>query len=113
MRALQPCYPGRCELTHKSARLDVAAGAHHGPLHIVAPPVPPGAVFIVHHRQQGLLQLVWQRSIGWGDREHCKGYLGVAEWKPSGSIKLVGTRGSCLLCVLEHWAHSGHPKMIQ
>ena len=76
----QPCYPGRCELTHNAARLDVAAGAHHGPVHIVASPVPPGAVFIVHHRQQGLLQLGWQRSIGWGDRECCKGYLGVTEW---------------------------------
>lgn len=108
-RAPYTCHPGRGELTHVAARLDIATSAHHGPLHREAPPIPLGAVFVVHHRQQGLLQLVWERPIGWGDREHCLGHLEVA-WSGSlqGSISLVGTMGSCLLCVLQHWAHSGH-----
>lgn len=44
---------------------DVSAGTNHGGLHEGAPPVAATAHAVLHHRQQGLLQLVGHGTVNW------------------------------------------------
>lgn len=55
-------------LTHIASRHDVSARTDHGGLDEGAPPVALAAHAVPHHGQQGLLQLIWHRPVGWGRR---------------------------------------------
>lgn len=52
--------------THVASRYDVSSRTNHGGLDEGAPPIALAAHAVSHHRQQGLLQLIWHRSVGWG-----------------------------------------------
>ena len=71
--AAAPPHRGRRELTHVAPGAGVPASAHHGCLHSDAPPVPLGAVLMVHHGQQRLLQLVRERPASCADRAVSRG----------------------------------------
>lgn len=93
------CLPGRwqrfpralpSELTHVAPREGVPTGAHHALLHGAAPPVQLGAVLMVHHGQQGLLQLVWERPTSCGRHSAQWGGKGVPGWEPQSGVGVWG-----------------------
>ena len=57
-------------LTHIASRNKVSSRTYHGGLDEGAPPIALAAHVVSHHRQQGLLQLIWHRPMGWGDNKH-------------------------------------------
>lgn len=81
-------FPGTMhfESTHIAPREDVPASAHHGLLYRDAPPVQLGAVLIVHHGQQSLLQLVREWSAGCRIHRAEWGGMGVQGWEPQSGV---------------------------
>lgn len=61
-----------CCLTYIASRYDVSSRADHGALHVDAPPVAATAHAVLHHRQQGLLQLIRHRAMSWEERAGLK-----------------------------------------
>lgn len=56
---------GQGFLTHVAPGHHVSAGTDHGGLHEGAPPVAATAHAVLHHGQQGLLQLVGHGAVHW------------------------------------------------